>query len=179
MSTQNASKIPIEANKVSRHTVEDLLYPPSHVRQGVTGALFGVAVITAIGRTYIRARILKQWGIEDGLLAFAVVCLCGTITLSYLTVDYSYNAVDAILLGAGNSPGALLAQVPLMTKVSDAAGALWWLVIFSVKLAYLFFFRRLIIRVHGLNRWWWCVMVFMVCVDCLEESASRCRSSLQ
>ena len=132
-------------------------------RQGVSGALFGLAVITAITRTYIRARILKQWGIEDGLLAFAVVCLCGTTVLNYLTVDYLYNALDVILLGTGNSLGELLAQIPLMTKEADAAAALWWLVIFPVKLAYLFFFRRLIIRLEGLSRWWWCVMVFMVC----------------
>lgn len=169
MSTQNASRIPIEANKVGSHTVEDLLYPPFNVRQGVTGALFGVAVITALGRTYIRARILKQWGIEDGLLAFAVVCLCATTVLNYLTVDYIYNALKVILLGAGNSLGDLIAQIPLKMKETDAAAGFWWLVIFSVKLAYLFFFRRLIFGLQGLSRWWWCVMVFMVCVDCPEE----------
>lgn len=101
--------------------------------------------------------------IEDTLLAFAVLCLCATTVLSYLAVDYLYDALDVILLKGGQDLGKLLAEVPKMTRISEAAACLWWMVIFPVKLAYLFFFRRLIVHLRALYIWWWCVFVFTVC----------------
>ena len=128
----------------------------------MTGTLFGLAVLTAIARAYIRARVLKQLAIEDGLLLFAVICLCATTILSYATLPDLYSALDVIVSGSGTQLGNLLGKVLTDFKEEDAAVTLWWLVIFLVKLAYLFFFRKLIVRVRALNIWWWCVIAFMV-----------------
>ena len=130
----------------------------------MTGTLFGLAILAAIARAYIRARILKQLAIEDGLLLFAVICLCATTILNYVALSNLYNALDVILLGSGTQLGNLLGEVPTESKEQDAAATLWWLVIFPVKLAYLFFFRKFILRVRVLNTWWWCVIAFMVCI---------------
>jgi hypothetical protein len=56
----------------------------------------------------------------------------------------------------------VLDDVPRISKLSNAAATLWWFVIFPVKLAYLFFFRRLIVRLRNLRIWWWCVVAFTI-----------------
>ena len=44
----------------------------------------------------------------------------------------------------------------------NAEAALWWIVLFSVKFAYVMFFRKLVFRLKVLKRWWWVVAAFMV-----------------
>ena len=128
----------------------------------MTGTLFGLAVLAAIGRVYIRTRILKQLAIEDGLFVFAIICLCAATILYYVTLARLYSALEVILLGSGPQLGHLLDEVSIDAKEEDANAVLWWLVILPIKLAYLFFFRKLILRMRVLNIWWWCVMAFMV-----------------
>ena len=131
--------------------------------EGVTLALFCLAIITYITRAYIRARILKQFSIDDVLLLLAVICLCGVTGLSYAVMQHLYNSLAVILHNAETSIiFDLLVQIPTISKESNAAATIWWFVLFPVKLAYLCFFRRLIFRVRGLNIWWWCVLIFTI-----------------
>lgn len=125
--------------------------------------MFGVAILTTAVRIYIRAFKLKQLALEDGLLLFAVAVLCGVTILCYATVRDIYNFLDLILLGAADK---ILLDVieakPTEAKETSAMAMLWWLVIFPIKFAYLFFFRKLIFRLKKIKIWWWCVTVFMV-----------------
>lgn len=74
-----------------------------------------------------------------------------------------YDSLAVILHGAQSALlFPLLDKIPKIAKEEDAASTLWWFILFPVKLAYLFFFRRLISRLHGLNTWWWCVTVLTV-----------------
>lgn len=74
-----------------------------------------------------------------------------------------YDALAVILHGAQSSSlFPLLDELPKISRESASEYTLWWFVIFPVKLAYLFFFRRLISRLQGLNIWWWCVTVLTV-----------------
>ncbi|MCJ1402777.1 hypothetical protein MMC11_005998 [Xylographa trunciseda] len=131
--------------------------------RAVTGTLFGVAIISYAIRTYIRAIFLKQFSTEDALLLFAVICLVGTTALAYSTMQAQYDSVAVILNGAeGGLIFSLLDELPEIAKKADAAATLWWFVIVPVKLAYLFFFRRLISRLRDLNIWWWCVIAFTI-----------------
>jgi len=83
--------------------------------------------------------------------------------LSYNTMQAQYNSLAVILNGAeGGLIFSLLDELPEISKESNAVATLWWFVIVPVKLAYLFFFRRLISRLRDLNIWWWCVIIFTV-----------------
>lgn len=128
----------------------------------MTGALFGLAILAAIARAYIRARILKQIAIEDGILLFAILCLSATTVLHYVTTSYLYIALRTTTLSPGSQLEDSLRGITIDTKKEYAIGILWWLVIFSVKLAYLVFFRKLVLHLRALTIWWWCVIAFMV-----------------
>lgn len=124
--------------------------------------MFGVAIITYITHAYIRARIQKQFGIEDALLLFAVTCLCGATGVAFSAVQGHYDSIQVILHTDFDLLLNVLDDIPKIAKLSNSAATLWWFVIFPVKLAYLFFFRRLLVRLPNLKRWWWCVVAFTI-----------------
>ncbi|MCJ1389307.1 hypothetical protein MMC18_002163 [Xylographa bjoerkii] len=131
--------------------------------RAVTGTLFGVAIISYATRTYIRAIFLKQFSTEDGFLLFAVICLCCATGLAYSSMQAQYDSLAVIINGAeGGLIFTLLDELPQISKEENAAATLWWFVIVPVKMAYLFFFRRLISRLRNFNIWWWCVIAFTI-----------------
>ena len=104
---------------------------------------------------------------------FAVLCLCGTTSLVYITLQNQYDSLAVILHGAESGLLLnLLDKIPEIAKESNAAATLWWFVIFPVKLAFLFFFRRLISRLRDLNIWWWCVLTFTVLAGLVSIAAA-------
>lgn len=126
------------------------------VNKGVTGALFGLAMIAFFIRSYIRIRINKKLHVEDFILLFAVVSLCAATGLAYVTLTAQYELLQLVLHGFEDDLAfKLLGEIPRISKEENAATNVWWLVIFSVKMAFLFFFRRLISRLRTLNIWWW------------------------
>lgn len=128
----------------------------------MTGALFGLAIITYITHAYIRARIVKKFAIEDALLLFAVICLCGSTGVHLANVQGLYDGINVLIHSDLNSLNKVLENLPKNSRLSNTAATLWWFVIFPVKLAYLFFFRRLILRLRNLQIWWWFVVSFTI-----------------
>lgn len=113
-------------------------------------------------RNYIRIRVLKQFSAEDYLLLLAAVCLSAATALAYVTMPYQYDALQVIFDGDLGSISKVLSNIPQIAKEEDLASSLWWFVVFPVKLAYLVFFRRLIIRQPIFNMWWWFSISFTV-----------------
>lgn len=116
----------------------------------------GIALMAYAARNYIRTFVVKQFLVEDALLLFAVVSLCGSTVLAFSNMHSLYNILAVILHGP--DLGQLLDtlnQIPEVSKRNNAASTLWWCVIYPVKLAFLFFFRRLIVRLPKLYMWWW------------------------
>lgn len=107
--------------------------------------------------------MVKSHRAEDWILLFAVISLISATVLYYVFLRYLYAGLDVINRGA-TSPFlmAYLADSPRVSKTANALDTLWWVVIFSVKLAYLAFFHKLIFRVRGLKIWWWIAVGFMV-----------------
>lgn len=140
--------------------------------------MFGVAILTTAIRIYIRAFKVKQFAIEDGILLWAVVVLCGVTTLCYVALPDLYILIN---LRSSHLEGEKLLDVfkklPVEAKEFIAVAKLWSLVLFSIKLAYLFFFRKLVCRLKKLKIWWWCVTIFMVSAESLESSLSNHRRS--
>jgi hypothetical protein len=128
----------------------------------VTVALLGLAMATYVIRNYIRIRVLKQFSAEDCLLIVVAASLCAATGLAYATMPYQYNSLQVILEGDFSSLSKLLSKIPQISMEENAAASLWWFVLFLVKMAYLVFFRRLIIRERVLNMWWWFSVAFTI-----------------
>ena len=106
-------------------------------------------------RGYIRICNHQKVQVEDYILIFAVACLCAVTGLAYATLPAMYALIQLAFHGFENDlTFELLGEIPRISKQQNAASNIWWLVIFSVKIAFLFFFRRLISRLRGLNIWW-------------------------
>lgn len=128
-----------------------------------TGILFGIALIAYAARTYIRTFVVKQFLVEDGLLLFALVSLCGTTGLAFRNMKLLYNVLGISLHGL--DLGLLLDashQIPGISRGNSAAFTLGLCVIYPVKLAFLFFFRRLAVRLPRLYAWWWLALTLTI-----------------
>ena len=145
----------------------------------MTGALFGLAVIAFLVRCYIRFRVLRQFAIEDGILLVAFACLIAATAINYVNLLSIYNVLAAILFGSGDTLFQLLNDVEPSAKRTDAIVTLWWLVLYSVKLAYLFFFRKFIDRVPRMRIYWWCVICFLIpsAIVCFVMTYVACPAS--
>ena len=106
-----------------------------------------LALLAFAVRTYIRTRIVRQFGIEDALLIFAILCLITNTALVFVTLETEYEAYEIMSNGPfGPKLFAFLDTLVDNKRIADAMATIWWLCIYSVKLAYLFFFRKLIGR---------------------------------
>ena len=126
------------------------------VRQGVTATLFGLALLTYAIRAYIRTFVVRQFLVEDGLLLFAIIGLCVVTGLNLSNMQQLYDSLAVILHGPDLALLIkTLAEIPHISRRNNAVSVLWWFVLFPAKLAFLFFFRRLIVRSPRLYMWWW------------------------
>lgn len=124
-------------------------------------------------RSYIRICIQKKVQVEDFILLFAVVCLCAATGLGYATLTAQYALLQLVLHGYEDDLAfELLGEIPRISKQENAATNVWWLVIFSVKMAFLFFFRRLTSRLRSLKLWWWFATTLTIIAGLVSIAAS-------
>lgn len=98
---------------------------------------------------------------------------CATTGLAYATLTAQYTLLQLVLHGfEGDLAFELLGEIPRISKQENAATNIWWLVIFSVKMAFLFFFRRLISRLRSLNLWWWFATTFTMIAGLVSIAVS-------
>lgn len=136
---------------------------PIDAANGVTGALFGIAILAYTCRLYIQLFVFKRFPAEDWLILFSVIILIAATVLWYISVNNLYNALVVVLEGVGSSKlFDVLKVIPTESKQANALSTLWWFVIFPVKFAYLVFFKKLINRLKHLTRYWWVVTAFMI-----------------
>ena len=135
--------------------------------------MFGLAIVAFLIRGYIRIRIHHKVQVEDYILLFAVACLCTVTGLAYATLPATYALIQLIVHGFENDlTFELLEEIPRVSKMEHAGANVNWPVIFSVKIAFLFFFRRLISRLRGLNIWWWVATTFTILAGLVSIAAS-------
>lgn len=144
-------------------------HPQIHRLNGVKGVsvtFFGLAVTAATIRTFIRFRKNSRLALDDSILLFACICLTAATGLLYNYVPDAY-AFEGLTFNA-EVPlpfpiSDLGRQVVMGTKIIDAYLFLSILVLFAVKLCFLFFFRALVDRV---NRWviYWRLVVMVTVI---------------
>lgn len=118
-----------------------------------------------MARTIIRLRINHKLQLDDFFLFFACACcaacmgiVCAEIPDIYFFQDMVRNMAMAVEVPISE----LLHKVERFTKMDQAYLVLSWLAIFTVKLSFLFFFRRLADRIHNVIHYWRVVTVFTV-----------------
>ena len=135
----------------------------------MTGTFFGIAIIAATARVYIRIFHIKHIHADDYLFFVAILTLIAGAGLFYVFIE-EFFLMRAI------SEGRTLPASDFMQKVSDAstcnlvAKLLCWTTIFSVKMSFLLYFRALVDRLHRVELWWWFNIVVFVPVAALSIS---------
>ena len=129
----------------------------SFKNQGVCGALFSLAIVTAIARTLIHFRTAPRYTLDDALLLFACICLTAATGLLYKLIPLIYfieelDFKDQVPLPFPTSD--VTKDTILATRLLDAYTSLSWTVIYAAKFCYLIFFRALIDRVRQMIIYW-------------------------
>ena len=137
----------------------------SFKNQGVCGAFFSLAIVTAIARTLIRFRTAPRYTLDDALLLFACVCLTAATGLLYKLIPLLYfieelDFKDQVPLPSPTSD--FTRKTILATRLDDAYTSLSWTVIYAAKFGYLIFFRALIDRVRQMIIYWRIVVLITV-----------------
>ncbi|KAI9652819.1 MAG: hypothetical protein M1831_006344 [Alyxoria varia] len=132
--------------------------------QAITGIFFGTACIAFLCRLLIQLRTMKRFAAEDYILSLGVACLAVVTGLYYSTMNLLYTGQHGLPEASGGTKFLKWAMEHMMDRNRrfNAEAAIWWIVVFSVKFAYVMFFRKLVFRLKALKQWWWVVAGFMV-----------------
>jgi hypothetical protein len=139
---------------------------PLETTKIVTAVLFGVAIITSLGRSYVQFYLLRQFKTEDYFHILSITFLIGLTTLYYVTMQTWYEALNLFTGGlAAFTPQNIqlaIKDFEPFPKQQSALTIMAVAVLFWIKFAYLAFFYRLISRMKKLYIYWWFIMVFTV-----------------
>lgn len=126
--------------------------------------MLGIALILAIGRTYIRIVQKRSISVDDGFFLLAVATLIGGTTTCYIHIPYLYPYRYIQQNDNQSTPASpqLIRFLLRKFRVGFATDTLLSTTLVAVKFSFLFFFRGLLRRVRGLMIWWWCVFGLMV-----------------
>ena len=131
-----------------------------------TAVFFGLCLLSAVSRFYIRLHVQKQLSIDDGFLIIALCCLICALAIMYsVTVDKMY-LVQALSIGlpSADIPPDFIQQSVDFHKWITITLMLAWCAIMAVKFSFLFLFRKLIDRIRPLIIYWWVVTAFNIIV---------------
>ena len=138
------------------------------------GIFYGIAILTALIRLGLHAKIYRRFQVDDYFVVFGCLCLTTSTVLGYVNVDNLYWSQELSL-----NPAEV---IPLLEQGVDVAAhinayerlyysypSILWAAIFAIKFAYLAFFKRLIDRVPRLVFYWrvtlgLCLISFPLCV---------------
>ena len=123
--------------------------------QFVTGLFFGLAILTATGRTAIRYHMYRRFQADDYLLFFALACSIAGIGMMYKLLPTIY--LSAGLRDSNLDTGKLfelISKAEWFQARYHAYFALSWTAIFAVKFAFLAFFGRLVDRMGWIFTYW-------------------------
>lgn len=141
--------------------------------KSILGGLFGIAMIAAAARTALR---LKQHGrlfFDDSLLLVACIFLTAGTIITYLVTPSLYVPYSDFRLF---HPNEFQRRVIWFQRMVFAFISLTWVVIFAVKLSFMYFFRGLVDRLTNMVLYWRIVLGAMAVsfAVCVSEAAMEC-----
>ncbi|KAE8349704.1 hypothetical protein BDV28DRAFT_151634 [Aspergillus coremiiformis] len=128
-----------------------------------TSFFFGLAVLGVLMRFFIRFRVRKErFATDDGLLLVAFAFLIASMVIMYHNVIDRMYIVYALLINVeGAVPPTDWRDISSQFHLwSSICLTLIWLSFSAVKLSFLFFFKKLIDRMHSWLIYWWVITIF-------------------
>jgi hypothetical protein len=112
-------------------------------------------------RTFSRIKIFKRLWVEDGFVIFALILV---IANAILWQVHAQQMFDLMAVSAGiQAPNAdFVSRSEAYSKTSVAVIAFFYSTLWSIKMAFLLFFRRLGENVTRQKYIWWPVCIFTV-----------------
>lgn len=139
----------------------------------------GVAAALTVGRYIIRMKRLTGLHCDDGLHGLALMALIAYTAIFTASLPMVY-ALQSWVEGRGPAPSA--STLKRYLRFALAASVVFWICIYSVKFAFLAFYRHLFGVSRGfMKAWWavfaWTVLTFSVCAVsnaflCVDSSGS-------
>lgn len=125
----------------------------------MTGIFYAFAIIGAATRLTLQIRIHRWLRLDDYLLVNACICLTISTVLGYVYINTLFLGeelnVDSAELSKLVQGGANITDLSNTYRMlSWTYTVLLWSAIFSIKFAYLVFFRQLVDRVKPLVTYW-------------------------
>jgi len=158
-------RIPEFSFKVSV-VVTSFFFERANIAKVGIGIAFGTATLATTARIVIRLRSQKRFHLDDYLLIFSCICLIAGTILLYLGTSAIFfverltlNGIGAVIASPADEID-ILEQLLFYQKINWAYLALTWTTIFSVKSAFLVFFRYLVKRLPAMQRYWVLVVAF-------------------
>ena len=144
-------------------------------KQVITGLFFGTAIVAAAMRTAVRLHLQKRLFLDDAFLIIACAALTGAFAMLYQSLDTLFLIQHFAQEGAGARDEAASAGINVDAEVHKfqildfVHEPLLWVVMFSVKAAFLVFFRLLVSRVEKMVVYWKavCAITVVAFVFCL------------
>ncbi|KAI9703713.1 MAG: hypothetical protein M1836_007483 [Candelina mexicana] len=151
--------------------------------EAFVGLFYGLAVTVATIRLTLQMKVHGRLYPDDYLLIFAWICLTAGTVLCYARVGILYWKEE---LGLNPSLGSkyasehidINAHIVEHQRLSYSCAALVWTTIFTVKFAYLIFFRRLIEQIRPLIIYWRVIVSitavsFLLCIVFIYVSCTK------
>lgn len=112
---------------------------------------------------------------EDYFMALAFLSYMA-MTIAYLVIIDPMYRVTNVQAGKAPPYASILEDASLMTKTFFCTTMLLWFTLWSVKLAFLFLYRRLMLGLPHYLRWWWAILGFCIIVRVQAAAVRRCLS---
>ncbi|GJP94503.1 hypothetical protein AnigIFM59636_000487 [Aspergillus niger] len=123
-------------------------------------ALSSAVVIARFSLIFWKLRSLQ---VEDGCILLSWACFLA-MSIAYIIVTPVVYKIDAYTDGKIGPWATMLSDALFMIKVFFANTMLLWASLWSVKLSFLFLYRRLLQDLPGEMKWWYAVLFFCIVV---------------
>ena len=156
----------------------------TNIGKAIVGVLFAIAITTATVRTVVQLRQYRRLRADDYALLFACITFIASTTLLFIMIPSIYWSEVFILdtfsqesIQKITTPGAP-ERILHYQQMQDAYLVLTWASVFSVKFAFLFFFRQMVDRLKSMVIYWRIVFVITMvsCGVCIPSSFIVCPS---
>ncbi|KAF1999552.1 hypothetical protein P154DRAFT_381605, partial [Amniculicola lignicola CBS 123094] len=156
---------------------------------GIVWGGFTIATIFVGCRAGLRFRTFRRFYIDDVFVLVAWVMVLASTILWQCLADSMYF-INAVARGVQMPPSDFAERSESFSKASIALMVLFYSALWSIKLSFIFFFRRLYVNMGSWTRFWWITLTitiaaWAVCVGnvdfkCLmsplAEKPLRCRT---
>ncbi|PYH66627.1 uncharacterized protein BO88DRAFT_469035 [Aspergillus vadensis CBS 113365] len=134
-------------------------------------ALSSAVVIARFSLIFWKLRSLQ---VEDGCILLSWACFLA-MSIAYIIVTPVVYKIDAYTDGKIGPWATMLSDALFMIKVFFANTMLLWGALWSVKLYFLFLYRRLLQDLPGEMKWWYALTVVWTFIGAIVSNFTSCQ----